>query len=184
MYWLGREDSNLRMAESKSAALPLGDAPIRHGRRSAPRKARRTLVLRLAHRNGKAADFSVGAAFDRVKVPNAAKSTETTAGAGRPQPHASYAIGKMAVAWVGRARTSRRARSIGRFQQTTDRSVPERPGSPSLRGRSGAIRSRCTSVRSNRTETGLRFPALHPILSFGGNPQSTKRIFTDPRSTK
>lgn len=26
--WLGREDSNLRMAESKSAALPLGDAPI------------------------------------------------------------------------------------------------------------------------------------------------------------
>ena len=26
--WLGREGSNLRMAESKSAALPLGDAPI------------------------------------------------------------------------------------------------------------------------------------------------------------
>ena len=26
--WLGREDSNLRMAESKSAALPLGEAPI------------------------------------------------------------------------------------------------------------------------------------------------------------
>jgi hypothetical protein len=25
---LGREDSNLRMAESKSAALPLGDAPM------------------------------------------------------------------------------------------------------------------------------------------------------------
>ena len=25
--WLGREDSNLRMAEPKSAALPLGDAP-------------------------------------------------------------------------------------------------------------------------------------------------------------
>jgi hypothetical protein len=29
--WLGREDSNLRMAESKSAALPLGDAPIACG---------------------------------------------------------------------------------------------------------------------------------------------------------
>jgi hypothetical protein len=28
--WLGREDSNLRMAESKSAALPLGYAPTRH----------------------------------------------------------------------------------------------------------------------------------------------------------
>ena len=27
--WLGREGSNLRMAESKSAALPLGDAPMR-----------------------------------------------------------------------------------------------------------------------------------------------------------
>jgi hypothetical protein len=26
--WLGREDSNLRMAESKSAALPLGYAPM------------------------------------------------------------------------------------------------------------------------------------------------------------
>jgi site-specific DNA recombinase len=25
--WLGREDSNLRMTESKSVALPLGDAP-------------------------------------------------------------------------------------------------------------------------------------------------------------
>ena len=30
-YWLGRQDSNLGMAESKSAALPLGYAP------SAPR---------------------------------------------------------------------------------------------------------------------------------------------------
>jgi hypothetical protein len=28
-YWLGREGSNLRMAESKSAALPLGYAPTR-----------------------------------------------------------------------------------------------------------------------------------------------------------
>jgi hypothetical protein len=27
--WLGREDSNLRVAESKSAALPLGYAPTR-----------------------------------------------------------------------------------------------------------------------------------------------------------
>jgi hypothetical protein len=34
--WLGREDSNLRMVESKSTALPLGDAPTagtRDGRR-------------------------------------------------------------------------------------------------------------------------------------------------------
>src|SRR6478735_557599 len=32
--WLGREGSNLRMAESKSAALPLGYAPTRDGRRT------------------------------------------------------------------------------------------------------------------------------------------------------
>jgi hypothetical protein len=31
--WLGREDSNLRMVESKSTALPLGDAPIASGKR-------------------------------------------------------------------------------------------------------------------------------------------------------
>src|SRR5665213_2797624 len=30
--WLGREESNLRMAESKSAALPLGYAPTLHRR--------------------------------------------------------------------------------------------------------------------------------------------------------
>ena len=38
--WLGREDSNLRMVESKSTALPLGDAPIsptEHGGGSDPR---------------------------------------------------------------------------------------------------------------------------------------------------
>jgi uncharacterized protein (DUF4415 family) len=33
--WLGREDSNLRMAESKSAALPLGYAPSRHAHKAA-----------------------------------------------------------------------------------------------------------------------------------------------------
>src|SRR5437870_11873351 len=27
--WLGREDSNLRMAAPKAAALPLGDSPLR-----------------------------------------------------------------------------------------------------------------------------------------------------------
>ena len=28
MEWLGREDSNLRMQESKSCVLPLDDAPL------------------------------------------------------------------------------------------------------------------------------------------------------------
>ncbi len=32
--WLGREDSNLRMAAPKAAALPLGDSPVLRGRRS------------------------------------------------------------------------------------------------------------------------------------------------------
>jgi hypothetical protein len=36
--WLGREDSNLRMAESKSAALPLGDAPIVRPGAKVPRR--------------------------------------------------------------------------------------------------------------------------------------------------
>src|SRR3954451_14852256 len=39
ILWLGREDSTLRMAESKSAALPLGDAPIACGGAGAPRGA-------------------------------------------------------------------------------------------------------------------------------------------------
>ena len=28
-FWLGRSDSNTRMTESESVALPLGDAPMR-----------------------------------------------------------------------------------------------------------------------------------------------------------
>jgi hypothetical protein len=40
LNWLGREDSNLRMAESKSAALPLGYAP------TARRRDRTTLVAK------------------------------------------------------------------------------------------------------------------------------------------
>ena len=31
IYWLGRQGSNLGMPESKSGALPLGDAPICFG---------------------------------------------------------------------------------------------------------------------------------------------------------
>src|SRR5690242_4478928 len=44
--WLGREDSNLRMAESKSAALPLGYAPPQVGNRgrSRGRLGRRNII--------------------------------------------------------------------------------------------------------------------------------------------
>src|SRR3954469_25770927 len=44
--WLGREGSNLRMAESKSAALPLGYAPTGRsgdGRRPADVRLRRSI---------------------------------------------------------------------------------------------------------------------------------------------
>jgi hypothetical protein len=37
--WLGREDSNLRMVESKSTALPLGDAPIAVGNEAGPARS-------------------------------------------------------------------------------------------------------------------------------------------------
>ena len=39
IVWLGREDSNLRMAESKSAALPLGYAPFPGGLLAPQRRA-------------------------------------------------------------------------------------------------------------------------------------------------
>src|SRR5215470_105370 len=42
LMWLGREDSNLRMAESKSAALPLGYAPA--GRLACAAAARGTIA--------------------------------------------------------------------------------------------------------------------------------------------
>src|SRR5258708_39079490 len=45
--WLGREDSNLRMVESKSTALPLGDAP-----RFGPVGKRRTLAAATPDSNG------------------------------------------------------------------------------------------------------------------------------------
>jgi hypothetical protein len=52
--WLGREDSNLRMAESKSAALPLGYAPMRRKARTALAESGRTIVPGVPRRNGRA----------------------------------------------------------------------------------------------------------------------------------
>jgi hypothetical protein len=57
LFWLGREDSNLRMGESKSPALPLGDAPMAlqkaaglgpRGSRPAPRVYRQTPAISTA----------------------------------------------------------------------------------------------------------------------------------------
>src|SRR5580693_7796777 len=52
--WLGREDSNLRMAESKSAALPLGYAPMRRKARAALAESGRTIVPGVPRRNARA----------------------------------------------------------------------------------------------------------------------------------
>ena len=69
----------------------------------------------------------------------------------------------------GKSRQGAPARTIHKTASTNSRlSSPDRPGSPSLPGKSGAIRSHCASVKSNRTKAGLRFPALNPILSFVG----------------
>ncbi len=57
MTWLGREDSNLRMAESKSAALPLGYAPNAPQDWPSPAESERTIVRALAHRNGRPGRF-------------------------------------------------------------------------------------------------------------------------------
>ena len=54
--WLGREDSNLRMAESKSAALPLGDAPPRPANRRARTIERPTMPCNPVWRAGATAD--------------------------------------------------------------------------------------------------------------------------------
>src|SRR5271156_5223382 len=49
--WLGRLDSNQGMAESKSAALPLGYAPPAREGRGRLSRSGRTIVRRPAHRN-------------------------------------------------------------------------------------------------------------------------------------
>ena len=46
--WLGREGSNLRMAESKSAALPLGDAPLQGGHRAITAPGKSPLAMALS----------------------------------------------------------------------------------------------------------------------------------------
>src|SRR5690242_14445652 len=56
--WLGREDSNLRMAESKSAALPLGYAPPQAVTHGIARLGRRNIVVGSSASNVLAASVS------------------------------------------------------------------------------------------------------------------------------
>ncbi len=74
--WLGREDSNLRMPESKSGALPLGYAPMRAGARTitadntpgnAPRE-RPERPLNAPFRGGSARDFLLSRPMTRRRV--------------------------------------------------------------------------------------------------------------------
>ena len=58
-------------------------------------------------------------------------------------------------------------------------SSPERPGSPTLPGSSGATRSHWASLNMLRSKAGLRFPALNPIRARVGiarrTPESIRR---------
>ncbi len=58
--WLGREDSNLRMAAPKAAALPLGDSPVRTTRN--PKRIRGFVIPRRQ---------SAGAPWDRGRLARA-----------------------------------------------------------------------------------------------------------------
>jgi hypothetical protein len=85
--WLGREDSNLRMAESKSAALPLGYAP----------SAARTLAAKAGSRNGRCAARAGPAAgkffSSRTKRPDRSFSPGDLPGKALPG-------NEMAIDWI------------------------------------------------------------------------------------
>ena len=62
----------------------------------------------------------------------------------------------------GRSRHGAPARTSQSTASTNRRlSAPERPGSPSLPGRSGAIRAHCSSFNTSRFKVDLHFPALN-----------------------
>src|SRR5215813_200813 len=71
-HWLGREDSNLRMAESKSAALPLGYAPTTAG--GYPQRPFPAIRPPAAHhQSGSAAASTVSASLAAPRSGNSTK---------------------------------------------------------------------------------------------------------------
>jgi hypothetical protein len=60
IVWLGWEGSNLRMAESKSAALPLGYIPMPIAPQRARARRGRTIVSGTRRRNGRTASAAKG----------------------------------------------------------------------------------------------------------------------------
>src|SRR3974390_685137 len=77
----------------------------------------------------------------------------------------------------GRSRQGVPARTTHNTASTNIRlSVPDRPGSPSLPGSRGAIRSHCASVKSNRIKAGLQFSSLESDPQGRGNPPNQTRV--------
>lgn len=79
--WLGREDSNLRMAESKSAALPLGDAPtaLALGPRAADHNRRPGAPQRFSARQNRPRGEARGGRKARAPAPIAVTALPTKA---------------------------------------------------------------------------------------------------------
>ena len=72
----------------------------------------------------------------------------------------------------GRSRHGAPVRATHKTASTKSRlSVPLRPGSPSLPGRTGAIRSHCTSLNTVRSKTTLHWVVLNQISHLRGIPR-------------
>jgi hypothetical protein len=74
----------------------------------------------------------------------------------------------------GRSRQGEPVRTTHRIASKNKRlSAPERPGSPSLPGRSGAIRSHWASLKAKRIKAALHFSALNQGFALLGIPLVT-----------
>jgi hypothetical protein len=81
ILWLGREDSNLRMAESKSAALPLGYAPPQAGNRGrwTGHSGRRNIIADSSAINDYAHGFDLAILICRLPQARAANYNQSRA---------------------------------------------------------------------------------------------------------
>src|SRR5215470_8393374 len=79
--------------------------------------------------------------------------------------------------YAGRSRQGEPVRPIHKTASRNRRlSSPERPGSPSFPGTSGAIRFHCSSFNTRRITTDLHFSALNPIPTSVGIPCLTPEV--------
>src|SRR5215831_409614 len=91
--------------------------------------------------------------------------------------------------YAGRSRQGEPVRAIHKTASRNRRlSSPERPGSPSLPGTSGAIRSHCSSFNIRRIKADLHFFSLEADPNIHGNPLRHPRVnpshqmSTDPKA--